>query len=411
MNIFALIILITLIIGYLLDMIADHLNIKHLKTDLPPEFMGVYSDEKYRKSQEYLKENTRFGTITSTFSLILILVFWFAGGFNWLDILLRPIIEDDILRGIAYLGILIIGNSLLFMPFTIYSTFVIEEKYGFNKTSAKTFVLDIIKSLLLSVVLGFPLLYGILYILQYFGGSAWLIGWGAVVVFSLVVQFIAPRWIMPLFNKFKPLENGELRDAIFAYAENVGFSLKNIFVIDGSKRSSKSNAFFTGFGKNKRIALFDTLVENHTTQELVAILAHEIGHYKKKHVLQGMAISIIHTGVIFFLLSLFLTEQGLYDAFLMDNMSIYTGLIFFGMLYSPVEMLLSLLMNKLSRINEYQADKFAATTIDDKNDMINALKKLSEHNLSNLTPHPFYVAVNYSHPPVVARIRRIDNKV
>jgi len=264
---------------------------------------------------------------------------------------------------------------------------------------------------LLSVVLGFPLLYGILYILQYFGGSAWLIGWGAVVVFSLVVQFIAPRWIMPLFNKFKPLENGELRDAIFAYAENVGFSLKNIFVIDGSKRSSKSNAFFTGFGKNKRIALFDTLVENHTTQELVAILAHEIGHYKKKHVLQGMAISIIHTGVIFFLLSLFLTEQGLYDAFLMDNMSIYTGLIFFGMLYSPVEMLLSLLMNKLSRINEYQADKFAATTIDDKNDMINALKKLSEHNLSNLTPHPFYVAVNYSHPPVVARIRRIDNKV
>jgi STE24 endopeptidase len=317
-------------------------------------------------------------------------------------------IEHDILRGIGYLGVLLLSNSLFSLPFSIYSTFVIEEKYGFNKTTPKTFILDMLKGLSLSIILGFPLLYGILYILQYFGDTAWLVGWGVVVIFSLIIQFIAPRLIMPLFNKFEPLEEGELRNSIFEYADRIGFSLKNIFVMDGSKRSSKSNAFFTGFGSNKRIALFDTLIENHTTQELVAILAHEIGHYKKKHILQGMAISIIHTGLIFYLLSIFLTEQGLYDAFFMDYMTVYTGLIFFGMLYSPIEMILSLLMNKISRKNEYQADEFAAKTIDDHNDMINALKKLSEHNLSNLTPHPFYVAVNYSHPPVILRIRRIE---
>ncbi len=408
MNTYSIIIIATLIIGFLLDIISDYLNIKNLSTEIPPEFKSVYSSEKYKKSQEYLKENTRFGFITSSFSLVILLVFWFSGGFNWLDLIMRDWIKDDILRGVAYLGGLILANSALSLPFSIYSTFVIEEKYGFNKTTVKTFIMDILKALLLNIVLGFPLLYGILYILQYFGDMAWLYGWGAVVFFSLIIQFVAPRWIMPLFNKFKPLEDGELKDAIFDYAERIDFSLKNIFVMDGSKRSSKSNAFFTGFGKNKRIALFDTLIDNHTTAELVAILAHEIGHYKKKHILQGIIIGIVHTGIILYLLSLFLTQQGLFEAFYVENMSVYTGLIFFGMLYSPIEMILSLAMNAHSRKNEYQADEFAAKTIKDKNDMINALKKLSEHNLSNLTPHPFYVAVNYSHPPVLARIKSIQ---
>lgn len=407
MNIYAIIILTTLAIGYILDLIADYLNIKNLRTDLPEEFREVYSHEKYEQSQEYLKENTRFGIFSSTFSLIILLIFWFAGGFNWLDLILRNWIENDIFRGISYLGILIIANSILSIPFSIYRTFVIEEKYGFNKTTAKTFIFDILKGLALMMILGVPLIAGLLYILQNFGDIAWLYGWGVVILFTFIIQFIAPRWIMPLFNKFEPLKEGELREAIFDYADKIGFSLKNIFVMDGSKRSSKSNAFFTGFGKNKRIALFDTLIDNHSTGELVSILAHEIGHYKKKHIIQGMIISIIHTGILFFLLSLFLSEEGLYQAFYVENMSVYTGLIFFGMLYSPIEMILSLFMNALSRKNEYQADEFAAKTIEEPNDMINALKKLSEHNLSNLTPHPFYVAVNYSHPPVLARIKRI----
>lgn len=407
MNIYAIIILTTLVIGYLLDLIADIMNMKNLSPELPEEFKDVYSKEKYERSQKYLKENTRFGIITSTFSIIVLLVFWFSGGFNWLDLLLRGIIENDIIRGIAYLGSLIIANSIISMPFSIYQTFVIEEKYGFNKTTAKTFILDILKGLALGIALGLPLLAALLYILQYLGDQAWLYGWITVILFTLIIQFIAPRWIMPLFNKFEPLEDGDLRDKIMEYAKSVSFSLKNIFVMDGSKRSSKSNAFFTGFGKNKRIALFDTLINNHTTGELVAILAHEIGHYKKKHIIQGMIISIIHTGVLFYLLSLFLTQEGLYEAFYVEKISIYTGLIFFGMLYSPIEMILSFIMNILSRKNEYQADAFATKTIDETEDMVNALKKLSEHNLSNLTPHPFYVAVNYSHPPVLARINRI----
>jgi STE24 endopeptidase len=227
---------------------------------------------------------------------------------------------------------------------------------------------------------------------------------------TLFLQFIAPTWIMPLFNKFTPLEEGELRESIFSYARSVNFSLENLFVMDGSKRSTKSNAFFTGFGKHKRIALFDTLIEKHSVAELVSILAHEIGHYKKKHILQSMAISILHSGLMFFLLSIFISHKGLFDAFYMEQMSIYAGLIFFGMLYSPLELLLSIFLQIFSRKNEYEADRFAVETTDTPETMVNALKTLSVHNLSNLTPHPFYVFLNYSHPPVLERIQALRQR-
>jgi len=214
---------------------------------------------------------------------------------------------------------------------------------------------------------------------------------------------------MPLFNKFEPLEDGELKTAIISYADAVNFPLKNVFVMDGSKRSGKSNAFFTGFGKNKRIALFDTLIAQHTVSELVAVLAHEIGHYKKKHILKSLIIGIVHTGVMFFLLSLFISYQGLFDAFYMDQQSVYAGLIFFGMLYSPIEFFLGIFLQMRSRKNEYEADRFAVETTKDSESMTNALKKLSAHNLSNLVPHPFYVFMNYSHPPVLERIKAIRN--
>lgn len=407
MNIYFIIILTTIVLGYLLDLIADYLNLKHLKPELPTEFKDVYDEEKYKKSQEYTKVRTKFGFITSTFSIVVMILFWFLGGFNYLDVWLRNLIENEIFRGLAYIGILMIGNSIISLPFSIYSTFVIEEKFGFNKTTVKTFILDLLKGLLLAVLLGGIVLGAILYIFNILGEFAWLWGWLAVTLFTLILQFIAPTWIMPLFNKFTPLEEGELKDSIMNYAKKVNYSLKNLFVMDGSKRSAKSNAFFTGFGKNKRIALFDTLINNHTVAELVAVLAHEIGHYKKKHILQGMLISIIHSGIIFYLLSLFLKQEGLYQAFFMDNMSVYTGLLFFGMLYSPIEMILSIFMNILSRKNEFEADAFASKTIENKEDMINALKKLSKDNLSNLTPHPFYVFLNYSHPTVLERISAI----
>lgn len=404
MNIYAIIILATLIIEFLLSTIAEILNLKQLRPELPQEFEGFYDQEKYKKSQEYTRINTRFGFITSTFSLIVTLVFWFAGGFNYLDNIVRGWELHPIFTGLAYIGILVFLNSAVSLPFSIYHTFVIEEQFGFNKTTVKTFILDIIKVTLLSIVIGGPLLAGVLAFFQYAGDLAWLYTWGVVTVVTIFLQFIAPTWIMPLFNKFTPLEDGQLKEAILAFANKVKYPLAGLFVMDGSKRSAKSNAFFTGFGKNKRIALFDTLIEKHSVPELVAILAHEIGHYKKKHILTGMIISILHTGLVLFLLSLFLTQKGLFDAFYMEHMSVYAGLLFFGMLYSPIEAVLSIFMNMRSRSNEYQADRYAAENTGDPEAMILALKNLSVHNLSNLTPHPFYAFLNYSHPPVLQRI-------
>ena len=300
-----------------------------------------------------------------------------------------------------------VAKSVISLPFSIYSTFVIEERFGFNKTTPKTFVLDLVKGLGLGLLIGMPLLAGILAFFMYTGDLAWLYAWIAITLFSLVMQYVAPTWIMPLFNKFTPLEEGELRTAIEEYTDKVDFPLQGLFVIDGSKRSSKSNAFFTGFGNNKRIALYDTLIENHTNDELVAVLAHEIGHYKKKHIIKGMITSVIQTGAMLFVLSIFLQAKGLFDAFYMDEMPVYAGLIFFGMLYAPIDMILSVFMQISSRKHEYEADEFAATTTGKPEDMIATLKKLSKDNLSNLTPHPFYVFLNYSHPPALQRIKAI----
>lgn len=409
MNIFSIIILATLAIDFTLNLVADFFNMKSLDKGLPDEFRDVYDEQTYDKSQEYTKTRTRFGIISSIFNLAVLLVFWFAGGFNWLDEMVRSWELGLIWTGLVYIGLLLLGRSILTLPFSLYSTFVIEEKFGFNKTTPKTFVLDMLKGLGVGIVLGGPLLAGILAFFTFVDQYAWLYAWAAVTAFTLFVQFIAPTWIMPIFNKFEPLEEGELRNKIREYADKVNFALEGIYVIDGSKRSSKSNAFFTGFGKNKRIALYDTLIENHTDDELVAVLAHEIGHYKRKHIIKNMGISILQTGIMFLLLSIFLNSQGLYEAFYMEQASVYTGLIFFGLLYAPIEMILSLFMQRLSRKYEFEADEFASTTFR-KEPMVATLKKLSKDNLSNLTPHPFYVSLNYSHPPVLQRIKAIRGK-
>jgi STE24 endopeptidase len=308
------------------------------------------------------------------------------------------------------MGILFFAYSLLKLPFSIYDTFVIEEHFGFNKTTPRTFFVDLVKGFILAAILGGLLLTGVLTLFQYESHFAWIYCWATVIVFSLALQYMAPTWIMPLFNKYKPMESGELRDAILEYTRSVNFPIKNIFVMDGSRRSSKSNAFFTGFGRNKRIALFDTLITQHTVPEIVAVLAHEVGHYKKKHILQGTIISIMHTGLIFFLLSLFVGNIGLYQAFYMSQYPIYAGLLFFGLLYTPIDLILSIIMQMISRRHEYQADRFAAETIKEPINLVDALKKLSSTNLSNLTPDPFYVFLNYSHPPLMQRIQAIENR-
>ena len=404
MNLYAAIILTTLVANYLLNLLADYLNLQALREQLPEEFREVYDAEKYRQSQLYTRTKTRFGFIVTTIDLLLLLTFWFIGGFNHLDQLLRTLDFGPIATGVIYIGILLLLESILSLPFSIYSTFVIEARFGFNKTTPATFVLDLLKGLLLAVVLGGPLLAGLLFLLEKTGANAWLYCWLVTTLFMLGVQFIAPTWIMPLFNKFTPLADGELKEAILSYAQRVKFSLANVFVMDGSKRSTKANAYFTGFGRNKRIALFDTLIAKHTAPELVAVLAHEIGHYKKKHIIKGMVISVLHGGVMFYLLSQFIHSPRLAAAFYMDQPSIYAGLIFFALLYTPIELLLAMVMNIFSRRHEYEADRFAAETTGQPESMITALKKLSVDTLSNLTPHPLLVFLHYSHPPVLQRI-------
>ncbi|MBI4266746.1 MAG: M48 family metallopeptidase [Chloroflexi bacterium] len=406
MNPFALVILVALVLDFTLELAANLLNLKALKLDLPPGLGGVYKPEEYRRSQAYTRAATRFEFVTGTFNLLVLLAFWFAGGFNYLDQAVRAWGFVPVVNGLLYVGILLMAHALLTLPFSVYDTFVIEGR--FNRTTPGTFILDRVKGLALAVLLGAPLLAAILGLFQYAGAYAWLYGWSAVVLFSLVMQYVAPIWIMPLFNKFTPMPPGELREAILSYAGSVDFPVKNVFVMDGSRRTSKANAFFTGFGRNKRIALFDTLIARHTSAELVAVLAHEIGHYKKKHVLVGTVIGILHAGVLFFLLSVFLGSPGLYRAFYMELPSIYAGLLFFGLLYTPIEMGLSMVMHVVSRRNEYAADRFAAMTIAEPKSLVEALKKLSANHLSNLTPHPFYVFLNYSHPPLLQRVQAIE---
>lgn len=408
MNLFSAIILAALFLEFALDTAANLLNLRALRLEPPPELKEIYRAEQYRKSQEYTRTTTRFGFVTSTFGMLVILSFWFTGGFNYLDQLIRGWDYIPIVNGLIYIGVLLLAYSLLMLPFSVYATFVIEERFGFNKTTPRTFVMDRVKGLALAILIGAPLLGGVLALFEYAGGYAWLYCWLAVTLFSLAMHFVVPTWLMPLFNKFTPMPPGELREAILGYASSVNFPVKNILVMDGSRRSTKSNAFFTGFGRNKRIALFDTLIDKHTTAELIAVLAHEIGHYKKKHILQGIAIDVLHTGVVFFLLSVLLNSPGLYQAFYMEQQSIYAGLVFFGLLYTPVELVLSVMLRMLSRRNEYQADRFAAETTAQPSSLVSALKKLAADNLSNLTPHPFYAFLNYSHPPMLQRIRALE---
>lgn len=407
MNFIAIIILVAIIANTTLHFWADILNLKVLGSKIPESFKGVYNEDQYRKSQDYLRATTRFGFVTEAFNLLAVLLFWFYGGFAWLDQWVRSFEWGPVSSGLLYMALLALLYAVLMQPFSIYSTFVIEERFGFNQTTKSTYISDLAKGLGLSILLGGPLLAAMLAFFEYVGTWAWLYCWIGVTMYMLIIQFIAPTWIMPLFNKFTPIEDGDLKEAILDYAQSIQFSLKNVYVMDGSKRSGKSNAFFTGFGKNRRIVLFDTLIEKQTTRELVAVLAHEMGHYKKRHIIQAMIIGICRMGVVFFLLSFFISCQGLFDAFYVKQTSVYAGLIFFSMLYSPIDFFMEIFMQIRSRKNEYEADRFAVQTTGDPDAMSDALKKLSVHNLSNLMPHPFYVFLNYSHPPVLERLRAI----
>lgn len=404
MNLYALIILIAIIGSYALESLGDLLTLRSLKNDPPEELMDIYDPTEYRKSQDYTRRRIFLGFVRSTVNLLALLVFWFIGGFNTLDLFLRHFDRSETVTGVGFIGILYLGSIFINLPFEIYSTFVLEEEFGFNKTTPKIYIVDKIKSLILSIILGVPLLMLILWIFETTGSRAWLWGWAAVTAFTLCIQYIAPIWILPLFNKFTSLDEGHLKRSILDYANSVKYPLKDILVMDGSKRSSKANAFFTGWGKNKRIALFDTLLDKFNIKEIVAIVAHEVGHFKLRHTIKGTIFSLLNTGILFYLLSIVIDNPRLFEAFGMHHVSAYAGLVFFGLLYTPVEIFLSVIMNIFSRKYEYEADRYSAETTGHGNDLITALKKLSAHNLMNLTPHPLQVFLHYSHPPLKDRI-------
>ncbi len=409
-NPLAISLLIALLAFWKLDFIATLLGMKHLSPELPEEFRGVWDDEKYAKAQKYEIAQAQFGISSGVFSIATLLIFWLAGGFGWLDGVVRGFGYGSITSGLIFMGLLYLGSWLLSLPFDLYHTFVLEERFGFNKTTASTYVSDQIKSHLMTAILGGGILALILWIFDSVE-NAWLWAWLAFTVISLALTYLAPSLILPLFNKFSPLEDEKLNQAIQSMAKKCEFPLTEISVMDGSKRSSKSNAFFTGFGKRKKIALFDTLIESQSTDELVAVLAHEIGHFKKKHIVQRLVLSMIQTAVIFFLLGMATNPESglgkqLFAAF-GALPSHYMGLALFMILFKPVSRILSILMNILSRKHEFEADEYAARAQDTPEHLITALKKLSANNLSNLTPHPLEVFLDYSHPPVLVRIEAL----
>jgi STE24 endopeptidase len=405
-NIVFIIIVAIVIFGYLLERYLTLLNSKKMSTKLPVELADVYDPEQYKKSQEYKRINDRFGFLTSSFSLVVILMMLFLGGFSFVDNFLRGYTGDIILLALLFFGILMFASDIINTPFSIYDTFVIEEKFGFNKTTVRTFILDKLKGWLLALIIGGGLLALVVWLYKLTAGMFWIYAWIAMSLFSIFMAMFYSTLIVPLFNKQTPLEEGELRDAIQEFSKKVGFRLDNIFVIDGSKRSTKANAYFSGLGPKKRIVLFDTLIKDLSVNEIVAVLAHEIGHYKKKHIITGVILGIIQTGITLFIFSLLVGNPQLSKALGSDITSFHLGLVSFGILYSPISTVIGLVTNVYSRKNEFTADRFTRENYNGE-ELIGALKKLTSKNLSNLTPHPLYVFFHYSHPTLLQRIKAL----
>ncbi len=399
-----------LLIDFAIHVAADLLNLRALRPDPPNDFRDLYDAERYHRAQAYARERTRFGWIASGVRLALLLAFWLSGGFGELDRFTRALGWPEVPTGLVFVAVLALGQGLVSLPFSWYSTFVLEEKYGFNRATPRTFCTDVATGVALALALGGPLLAAVLWLFDVGGLRAWLWCWALVTVWTIGVQYVAPTWIMPLFNRFTSLPNGPLRDALLRLAERVGFPLAGVWVIDGSKRSTKANAFFTGFGSRKRIALFDTLLATLTPDEVLAVVAHEIGHYKRRHVQWGLAIAVAHAGVLLFVLSLVMEEPALFAAFAIDQSSVHAGFVVFAILMTPIDLPLSLALNALSRRHEYAADRFAVDAIGTGRDLARGLRRLAADTLANLTPHPWYVALHHSHPPVVERVRVLESR-
>lgn len=411
-NIIFFTVVLLLIFDFISDQWLSYLNAKQWNKPLPKEVASLYDESTFARAKNYAQINNKTDFIKSSISIILVLMVLYFNGLSWLDKLSYEIAGENspILSALVFFGIIGVFSSILGLPFSIYSTFVIEQKFGFNKTTPKTFILDLIKSSILGIVIGAIILSIIIKLFLVFTTDFWIFAWIVLSVIMLFMTMFYSNLIVPLFNKQTPLEEGELRTAIGDFADKVGFKLDNIYVINGSKRSTKANAYFTGLGSKKRIVLYDTLINDHTTEELVAVLAHEIGHYKHKHTRTSLIISLVQSAFMLFLLSLFINTDGeiakaTAEAF-GTKISFQMGVLIFGILFSPISLIIGIAMNYISRKNEYQADAFAAKNASAK-DLSEALTKLTKNNLGNLNPHPTYVFINYSHPPLLFRLKAI----
>jgi STE24 endopeptidase len=400
------IILVIVAASYVFNEILDYVNLKAQRKDLPDEIAEFYDKEKYVKSLDYQRDQTRFSFITSAFTFVLSFLMLAFGGYGWIDAFLRTYFENEIVLALVFFGTIVLASDVLTLPFQWYGTFVIEEKYGFNKTTVKTFVTDKIKGYALGALIGGALAALLIYLIQIIGPNFWIWFGAIAALFVLFVNMFYTSLFLPLFNKLTPLADGDLKVAIEEFAKKVNFPLDNVFVMDGSKRSKKANAFFSGIGRKKKIVLFDTLIENHTTEELVAVLAHEVGHFKKKHIIWGYAISVVQIFFTLYVLSLMVFNESLSLALGGSQQAIHLNLLAFGILFSPISGITGLFMSMYSRKNEFEADAYARETFDGRA-LAQALKKLSVDTLSNLYPHPAYVFFHYSHPPLLKRLEAL----
>jgi STE24 endopeptidase len=411
-NFMAIIILVGVFLLWKLELAATLLNLKAFPNAVPKALEGLMDLEKLDQARAYLRVNARFGILQSTLSLVVLISFWTFGGFAWLDTLARSFSDSVVVAGLIFLSLLFLGQGLISLPFAIYDTFVIEQKFGFNRSTPATFVMDRLKGILLAAIIGLPLAAAILWI---FGNvpNAWLWAWAVVTSFQLILTYLAPSLIMPLFNKFTPMPEGDLKQDIEALGVRCGFPLTGVFVMDGSKRSTKANAFFTGLGKRKKIALFDTLVEKSTREELLGVLAHEIGHFRCGHIKQRLAVGILQTAMIFFLLGLATDPDGtfarhLFDAFGVAEISPHVGLVLFSILLDPLGKVLGVLANAWSRRHEFEADAYAAKMTGNGAALGEALKKMTADHLSHPSPAPLRVWLDHSHPPLIQRLAALQ---
>ena len=395
-----------IILNFLKDSILDYLNSKYFDKKIPEIISDIYDKEKYLKSQDYKKSNYKFNRISSIYSLLILLLLFYFDGFLFIDNYSRSVFDSELIISLSFFGIIYFGNDLLSIPFSIYHTFILEEKFGFNKTTSKTFIIDKLKSWLLTILFGGGILSFIIFQFESIGQDFWIVAWVFISVLTVLINGLYAQIIVPLFNKQTKLEDGELKNEIEKYSTKVGFNLSNIFVVDGSKRSTKANAYFSGFGNQKRVTLYDTLINKLNVNQIISVIAHEIGHYKKKHIIFNLLFSIIQTGIMLYILSLLIYMPVFSEALNIENHSFHIALITFSILYTPISEISGLIFNLFSRKFEYEADEYADKTFDGKY-LIEALKVLTKDSLSNLTPHPKYVWWHYSHPTLLERINQL----